>query len=225
MNGLLGVQSSATTGGTRYFERTPDGQLISEDAPSSEQYYATDYLGIGARPRRDEPGPSTAPTPTTPTATSLTPSLRPLWPTRWRFAGGYFAPAIGLYHFGARWYDPTVGRWTQPDSIVTLNDPMNGNLYAYVKDNPINEVDPSGSESLSLNPTAEELASIGIGLATTIIGVLGAASIVAKAPATALVIGGTTLSVVFATASALQCTTTINFSSFFGSLLVSSRLM
>jgi RHS repeat-associated protein len=28
----------------------------------------------------------------------------------------------GLYHFGARYYDPTCGRWTQPDPLSLRND-------------------------------------------------------------------------------------------------------
>jgi hypothetical protein len=31
--------------------------------------------------------------------------------------------------------------------VVALNDPMNGNLYAYVKDNPVNNVDRAGNQS------------------------------------------------------------------------------
>ena len=31
------------------------------------------------------------------------------------FAGGLYDPQTGLYHFGAREYDPTIGRWTTKD--------------------------------------------------------------------------------------------------------------
>ncbi len=151
VNGLLGVQSTAAAGATRYFERTPDGQLISEDTPTGEHYYATDYQGsvlaiVGTAGYLDgtytyDPYGNVT---NTLTSAAMANSLR--------FAGGYFASTISLYHFGARWYDPTVGRWTQPDSIVTLNDPMNGNLYAYVKDNPVNETDPSGRDASNGQP-------------------------------------------------------------------------
>ncbi len=64
-------------------------------------------------------------------------------PNPWRFAGGYLDPT-GLYHFGARYYDPTRGRWTQQDSIISLGNPAKGNRYAYAGDDPVNRVDPSG---------------------------------------------------------------------------------
>ncbi len=55
----------------------------------------------------------------------------------WGFAGGY-RDTTGLIKFGARYYDPTLGRWTQ-------RDPVPSELpYAYAGDNPVNFVDPSG---------------------------------------------------------------------------------
>lgn len=38
---------------------------------------------------------------------------------------------------GERYYDPAVGRSTQPD-------PLDGQTYAYASENPVNAVDPSG---------------------------------------------------------------------------------
>jgi hypothetical protein len=47
------------------------------------------------------------------------------------------------YH--ARWYSPTIGRFTQPDTILpNLYDPQSLNRYGYVSNNPMNYVDPSG---------------------------------------------------------------------------------
>jgi RHS repeat-associated protein len=31
------------------------------------------------------------------------------------FTGARFDGTIGLYHMGARWYDPALGRWMQAD--------------------------------------------------------------------------------------------------------------
>ncbi len=45
--------------------------------------------------------------------------------------------ATGLYYYGARYYDPALGRFTTPDSIVqNLYDPQMLNRYAYVRNNP-----------------------------------------------------------------------------------------
>ncbi|MEO8379129.1 MAG: RHS repeat-associated core domain-containing protein, partial [Acidobacteriota bacterium] len=59
------------------------------------------------------------------------------------FAGGLYDPDTGLVRFGARDYDPRVGRWTAKDPKA-----FNGgdtNLYCYVHNNPINFIDPSGT--------------------------------------------------------------------------------
>ena len=56
---------------------------------------------------------------------------------------------------GARWYDPTIGMWTQPDSIVpNPMDPLALNRYAFVEGNPLRYSDPSGHYS---NPGNEGL--------------------------------------------------------------------
>ena len=57
----------------------------------------------------------------------------------WRLAGGYLDTTTGLYKFGARYYEPGVGRWTQQDPSG-----MDANPYAYVGGDPVNSVDPGG---------------------------------------------------------------------------------
>jgi RHS repeat-associated protein len=53
----------------------------------------------------------------------------------------------GLIHFGARWYDAEIGRFLSIDPIVqTLDDPQTHNPYGYVRNNPLNHVDPDGRE-------------------------------------------------------------------------------
>jgi hypothetical protein len=48
----------------------------------------------------------------------------------------------GLVRFGARDYDPQIGRWTTKDPIRF--DGGDTNLYGYVLNDPINFIDPSG---------------------------------------------------------------------------------
>ncbi|MFQ3611907.1 MAG: putative toxin, partial [Fimbriimonadales bacterium] len=64
-------------------------------------------------------------------------------PFRWNGAYGYeYIPATGLYHVGAREYDPRTARWLQRDPIdAASGDP---NLYRYCLNDPVNLVDPSG---------------------------------------------------------------------------------
>ncbi len=51
-----------------------------------------------------------------------------------------------IYYYGARWYDPSIGRFMQADTIVPLQ--VQGtqafDRYAYVNNNPVMYVDSSG---------------------------------------------------------------------------------
>ena len=48
----------------------------------------------------------------------------------------------GLYHYRARYYDPTIGRFLSEDPIGFWGGDVN--LYGYVLNNPVNWVDPFG---------------------------------------------------------------------------------
>lgn len=58
------------------------------------------------------------------------------------FAGGFWNLNNPLVRFGARDYDPEVGRWTSKDPI--LFGGQDTNLYGYVFQDPVNFIDPSG---------------------------------------------------------------------------------
>jgi RHS repeat-associated protein len=47
----------------------------------------------------------------------------------------------GLVYYGARYYNPQIGRWTQRDPMGFVDGP---NVYAFVGNNPVNFVDPYG---------------------------------------------------------------------------------
>ncbi len=61
---------------------------------------------------------------------------------RFRYAGEQLDTITGQYYLRARYYDPQVGRFTQEDTY--RGDDLN--LYAYVANNPVSFVDPSGHE-------------------------------------------------------------------------------
>ena len=53
----------------------------------------------------------------------------------------------GLDYFGARYYSSTQGRFTssdQPFMDQEEGDPQSWNLYAYVRNNPLKFIDPTG---------------------------------------------------------------------------------
>ena len=64
-------------------------------------------------------------------------------PTTYRFTGQRLESNLGLYFYGARWYDPAAGRFVQPDTIVP-GGVQGLDRYAYVGNNPLKYIDPSG---------------------------------------------------------------------------------
>jgi RHS repeat-associated protein len=58
------------------------------------------------------------------------------------FAGGLHDRETGLIRFGFRDYDPDVGRWTAKDPIFFAGGDTD--LYGYVLNDPVNEIDPIG---------------------------------------------------------------------------------
>jgi RHS repeat-associated protein len=53
--------------------------------------------------------------------------------------------STGLYFYGARYYDPTIGRFITADpTIQRPYDSQDLNRYSYCRNNPINYTDPSG---------------------------------------------------------------------------------
>jgi RHS repeat-associated protein len=65
-----------------------------------------------------------------------------------RYTGQVLDDATGLYYYNARYYDPQLGRFTQPDdTIPDFSDPQSYNRYAYCVNNPLRFTDPSGHDS------------------------------------------------------------------------------
>ncbi|WP_374492083.1 RHS repeat-associated core domain-containing protein [Streptomyces sp. ICN903] len=64
-------------------------------------------------------------------------------PQPYRFTGTYLDPT-GLCKMGARYYDPHLGRFTQPDPSGQETNP-----YLYATGDPINRTDPTGLTSFS----------------------------------------------------------------------------
>jgi len=65
--------------------------------------------------------------------------------TDYKFNGKEFdeEQGVNLYYYGARYYDPKIGRFISIDPIVNYTNP-----YSYVRNNPINLTDPSGMDPI-----------------------------------------------------------------------------
>ncbi|WP_165801232.1 RHS repeat-associated core domain-containing protein [Microbacterium testaceum] len=145
--GALGLMKAGST----IFTRTPDGTAIGSKTGSTAAYYAADHLGsvIGLFDASGSylggysysPNGEARATNTNAVVTANT----------LRYIGGEL-DASGLYELGARYYDPSLGRFTQMDP--TGQDPY----YIYANHNPINAADPSGEAVQFLIPVLAVIA-------------------------------------------------------------------
>ncbi len=71
-------------------------------------------------------------------------------PPEFGYTGQRYERSLAIYDYNARWYDPALGRFLQPDPIVpSATSPQSLNRYAYVLNNPIGFTDPTGNFSIS----------------------------------------------------------------------------
>jgi len=75
--------------------------------------------------------------------------LSPSSPGTDKLFTGQQLDSTGLYLMGARWYDPALGRWISPDTVVPdTRNPQSLNRYSYSFNNPIRYVDRDGHDPI-----------------------------------------------------------------------------
>ena len=97
----------------------------------------------------------------------------------YKYTGQEEDSEIGLYYYGSRYYNPEVTKFMSRDPAVyderfleMLRDPQSFNTYAYVRNNPIKYIDPSGERPVSYQfwkGVAGTLDAIGYNLASDMI--------------------------------------------------------
>jgi RHS repeat-associated protein len=84
-------------------------------------------------------------------------------PTEYGFTGQRLDPS-GLMDYNARQYDPILGRFTSPDTIIPdAADPQSFNRYAYVNNNPVNFTDPTGHCASPTTPSGSQARGWSVG--------------------------------------------------------------
>jgi RHS repeat-associated protein len=143
----LGMGSETTGANTSYYRREPGGKLVSEKISTGRYYYLYDNVGsvIGLTDQSGTQVNTYKYEPYGKVASSTGSTFN-----RFKFAGGMTlgtGTGTDLYHFGARYYDPESGRWTQQDPINHAGDISDGNAYAYGADDPVDNTDSGGCQS------------------------------------------------------------------------------
>ncbi|MCB1191452.1 MAG: RHS repeat-associated core domain-containing protein [Leptospiraceae bacterium] len=83
---------------------------------------------------------------------------------RYKYTGQEEDRETGLYYYKARYYDPKVGRFIEPDSLLKSDTAFGMNPYMYVDGNPISYNDPSGHSKLSAWMKKKGLGSLNFNL-------------------------------------------------------------
>lgn len=122
---------------TTYF-RDPNGNILSKNLGSSRTYYVTDAQG-SVISLLDSAGKKVGGYSYDPYGVSRTVTPGAAETNVLRYIGGIYDASTGLYKLGARYYDASLGRFTQQDPSGQENNP-----YTYAMNNPINASDPSG---------------------------------------------------------------------------------
>jgi RHS repeat-associated protein len=112
----------------------------------------------------------------------------------------------GLYYYGARYYDPGIGRFISPDSIVPdPTNPQNFNRYSYCLNNPLKYTDPTGHwPSLSTLAKAVIIAAA-VALIVAVVIITAPVAITALAAASGAVLGTATLTTGQVAAVSISC--------------------
>jgi RHS repeat-associated protein len=127
---------------TNEYYYTSNKEILSQHIGSDRYYYLKDRLG-SVRAMIDDTGSIVNSYAYTPYGEDLT--TTETVDNRFKFASYNFDETTDLYYLNARWYDPTVQRFTSRDPVRgSFQKPLALHRYLYCANDPINRIDPSG---------------------------------------------------------------------------------
>jgi len=120
--------------------------ISATDGSGFQTYFLTDGLG-STTDETDGSGDMTAGY--SYDAFGATRSVTGSGSTLFQFTGEQLDGSTSLYYLRARYYDPETGRFLSRDPLSGLvGAPQSQNPYAYVENNPINLIDPTGKKAV-----------------------------------------------------------------------------
>ncbi len=138
-SGVLGLSQI----GSDSYVRDESGGLVSQVTATGRKYVQTDALG-SVRALTDTSGTVTTRLDYDPYGATTSTATPGAATSRFGYAQGENIGA-GLTHYGERYYDPAIMRWTQPDPLLNEGDIREANRYAYVGGDPVNLSDAAGT--------------------------------------------------------------------------------
>jgi RHS repeat-associated protein len=149
--------------GTLIFVYNIGGQLVAEYTTSITENNGTSYLtsdmlrspraltkADGSIRARNDYLPFGEELPTDMGGRTIDQGYLLLESVRQRYTGAERDDETGQDFMQARYYSPTLGRFTRPDDFWNdsdIADPQSWNKYAYVRNNPLRYVDPTGEKA------------------------------------------------------------------------------
>ena len=151
-NTLLGVTSSGTGSTASYYTRSEAGQLLDERTQAGVYNYLLDGGGdvVGLTDTAGHLVKQYAYDPYGHTTSSSGAIANPFG-----YLSGY-QTVSGLYHFGARYLNPSSGSWTQEDPLNQATNLNQIDRYVYAGSNPIDQSDLNGQGPIADGNTAQQ---------------------------------------------------------------------
>jgi len=161
-SGLYIVYEASQSGVTKHYYA--NGLHVAENRSGTLEFYHQDHLG-STRLKTDANGDAV-----------FTRNYEPFGPDydgtgseEFKYTSKHEDPS-GLYYFGARYYDPEVGRFITEDPVTgNIEDPQALNQYVYCRNNPHKYTDPDGGDFMAISSPLLAAGPIGWALLTGII--------------------------------------------------------